>query len=185
MMERTGPENLPVAAPPCYLAAYRRGRVHASMLAVEVLGCQSPHNRRTASARTGFKREAEMTAPAIAGTYQWWGGRKPATFVAAEIVGPDAVADLVAARFPTGTLKRRVEAGIRPVVDRLALLALLQTRRTARTTSEVADLCRVGLSGMRRALAIGVDAGAMLRDGRYFCAHPGWAPAADRMSLWN
>lgn len=129
----------------------------------------------------GFRWESEMTAPAIAASDKWWRARKPATFVATEVVGPDAIADLVAVRFTPGSLEERTRAGIRPVIDRLALLAVLQSQRRARTTSELATLCRVGLSGMRRALAIGVNAGALVRDGRHVATNPAWSPVADRV----
>ncbi len=98
-----------------------------------------------------------MTAPTIAAADLWWLGRKPAHFIATEIVGPDAVADLVAARLRPGALLARERDDIRPITDRLALMAAMSCRRRARSTRELAELCRVTPSGMWRAISIAAD----------------------------
>jgi hypothetical protein len=128
-----------------------------------------------------FVREAEMTAPARAADRLWWRGRRPPCVVADEVVGPDAIADLVAARFDTGALERRREAEISPLTDQLALLSVLACKRTPLSTAELAEQCRVTASGMRRAIRLATDAGAMVEVERFrYRAHPRWSPVVRR-----
>lgn len=135
-----------------------------------------------ARASLGFRREADMLRPALDAAHHWWGARMPPTVFANEVVGPDAIADVVAVRLGHEAALARHSAGIHPVVDRLAVAAVLQARRVARTTADLAALCRVGLSGMRRAVALAIDAGALVREGRrHVRAHPAWTPATSRI----
>ena len=123
-----------------------------------------------------------MREPVLAASQAWWGARQEPDFTAAEIVGPDAIADLAAARFDHERLRRRVDAGIQPVTDALALRVLLAARRRTHTTSELAAICRVSPSGVRRAISIAVDHGALVRQGRsHFRTHSAWAPATARL----
>lgn len=129
-----------------------------------------------------FRYESEMTQLATAAAPWWWPRGLDHDFVAAEIVGPDAIADLVGIRFDKRRLAAREAEGIAPVVDVLALHAILACRGRVMTTSELSDVCHVTPSGMRRGLAIAVEANAMIREGRgrYAC-HPAWAPVGARM----
>lgn len=130
----------------------------------------------------GFRYESEMTDLAAAAAPWWWLRGLQHDFVAAEIVGPNAVADLVGIRFDQRRLGAREAEGIAPVVDALALHALRACRGHVMSTSELAEACHVTSSGIGRALAIAVDANAMIRRGRgrYAC-HPAWAPVGARM----
>lgn len=130
----------------------------------------------------GFRYESDMTYLAAAACPWWWPRGLEHDFVAAEIVGPDAVADLVGIRFDHRRLATREAEGISPVIDALALHALMACRGRVMSTHELADTCHVTASGMRRALALAVEANAMIRHGRgrYAC-HPAWAPVGARM----
>jgi len=123
-----------------------------------------------------------MTYLAAAACPSWWPRGLKHDFVAAEIVGPDAVADLVGIRFDQRRLATREAEGISPIIDALALQALVACRGRVMSTQELADACHVTASGMRRALALAVEANAMIRHGRgrYAC-HPAWAPVGARM----
>jgi len=57
----------------------------------------------------------------------------------------------------------------------------MSCRRRARSTRELAELCRVTPSGMRRAISIGVERGALLREGGRYRTSAAWQPAADRL----
>jgi hypothetical protein len=130
----------------------------------------------------GFRYESEMTYLAAAACPWWWPAGLKHDFVAAEIVGPDAVADLVGIRFDKGRLATREAERITPVTDALALHALMACRGHVMSTHELADACHVTASGMRRALALAIEANAMIRHGRgrYAC-HPAWASVGARM----
>lgn len=129
----------------------------------------------------GFRYESEMTDLAAAACPWWWLGSREHDFVAAEIVGPDAVADLVGIRFNQRRLVARESEGISPVTDALALRALQACRGRVGTTRELAEACHVTESGMRRALGVALEANALVRHarGRYTC-HPAWAPVGAR-----
>ena len=123
-----------------------------------------------------------MTGLATAASRWWWGARREPDFIAAEIVGPDAIADLAAVRFDHRRLRERAAAGIQPVVDVLALRVLLAARRRAMTTSELAAACRVSPSGVRRAIGVAVERGALVREARAaYRTHRAWGPAAARV----
>lgn len=123
-----------------------------------------------------------MTEVAIAAAKAWWGARREPDFTAVEIVGPDAIADLAAARFDHERLQRRLAAGIRPVTDGLALRVLLSSRRRAMSAADLAAACRVSPSGIRRAINIAVDQGALTRAGRtQYRTHNDWSPATARI----
>lgn len=145
----------------------------------------SPHvSRRSYGGHVnlGFRYESEMTHLAAAAAPWWWPRGLQHDFVAAEIVGPDAVADLVGIRFDQRRLAAREAEGISPVIDALALHALQACCGRVMSTTELADACRVTPSGMRRALAIAVEANAMVRQGRgRYARHPAWAPVGARM----
>lgn len=123
-----------------------------------------------------------MTDLAAAACPWWWLGSRQHDFVAAEIVGPDAVADLVGIRFDQRRLAARDSAGIRPVTDALALHAVEACRDRIMSTQELAEACHVTPSGMRRALAVAVEANALVRHvrGRY-SRHPAWGPVGARL----
>lgn len=122
-----------------------------------------------------------MTAPAMDAAGRWWGSTAAMDFIATEVVGHDAIADLAAARFDHAALDLRLQEQIRPVVDRLALLVVLATRRQQRTVAELADTFRVTASGIRRAVRVAADANALVKAGSGWGAHPTWRPAAKRI----
>lgn len=129
-----------------------------------------------------FRRESQMTEVAVAASKRWWGARREPDFTAAEIVGPDAIADLAAARFDHDRLQRRLAAGIRPVTDALALRVLLASRRRAMSAADLACACRVSPSGIRRAISIAIEQGALTKvGGTQYKAHNDWGPATARM----
>lgn len=130
----------------------------------------------------GFRFESEMTQLVAAACPWWWLGSRQHDFVATEIVGPDAIADLVGIRFDERRLQARESEGISPVTDALALHALQACRSRVLTTRELADACHVTPSGMRRAQAVALEANAMIRQarGRYSC-HPAWGPVGARL----
>lgn len=122
-----------------------------------------------------------MTDVAIASDGAWWVGAGSPDYVAAEIVGPDAIADLVAVQLDRDAVDRRAAAGIKPLTDRLAVFAVLVAAERPSTTREIADELRVTMSAVRRAVATAVDHGALQRDGdQRIRVHPSWAPAAAR-----
>jgi hypothetical protein len=127
-----------------------------------------------------FRFESEMTGPAVGALDSWWPMRRVrADFVAAEVVGPDSVADLVAVGFDQQALRRRQKAGVAAVTEPLAIHALFAARRGPCSISELAWRCHVSPSGMRRAVATAVHAGAMARQGRSLVeVHPGWVPVS-------
>lgn len=132
--------------------------------------------------REAFVRESEMTAPAIAAAPSWWASRAPLDFIATEVVGHDAIADLAAVRFDQAALARRAAAGIEPLVDRLALLAVLGARRRSLTVAQLAETLRVTPSGARRAVQVAANAGALVRgEDRKWSAHRDWRPATKRV----
>jgi hypothetical protein len=130
----------------------------------------------------GFRFESEMTQLVAAACPWWWLGSRQHDFVAKEIVGPDAIADLVGIRFNEGRLRAREAEGISPVTDALALHALQACRGRVLTTRELADACHVTPSGIRRALALALEANAMIRlaRGRY-SSHPAWGHVGARL----
>ncbi len=123
-----------------------------------------------------------MTELATAACSGWWLGSRQHDFVATEIVGPDAVADLVGIRFDERRLGAREAEGISPVTDALALRALQVCGRRVLSTQDLANLCHVTPSGMRRALAVALKANAMIRQGRgRYSRHPAWGPVGARL----
>jgi hypothetical protein len=122
-----------------------------------------------------------MTEPASVGWRDWWGSRRAPDFVAREIVGPLAIADLVAVHFDRRALLARDAAGIRATNDYLTVGVLLACRRSPRRTSDLAALLGVGLSSVRRAARLGHEIGALdCVSGRHR-THSAWQPAARRM----
>ena len=118
----------------------------------------------------------------MAGWSRWWGSRRAPDFVAREIVGPLAIADLVAVHFDQSALRDRRAAGIRATDDLLALRVLLACRRSASKASDLASLLGVSQSGVRRAVRIGYEIGALEGVGRTrHQTHPSWRPAGHRM----
>lgn len=123
-----------------------------------------------------------MTDLAAAASPWWWLGTREHDFVAAEIVGPDAVADLVAIRFDRRRLADREAAGIGPVTDALALRVLQACGNRVVSSRELAKECHVTSSGVRRALAVALESNALLRSGRgRYQRHPSWGPVATRL----
>jgi hypothetical protein len=126
--------------------------------------------------------EEDMTEPAIDACSEWWTGRQEPDFIAREIVGPLATADLVAVQFDHGALRDRRAAGIRPTDDLLVLRLLLACRRSARTVAELASLLGLSESGIRRAVREGHDVGALVTgEGRRHRTHESWRPAGRRL----
>jgi hypothetical protein len=123
-----------------------------------------------------------MTPVACEAWERWWGARTALDFIAREVVGPEAIADLVGVRFDSASLELRRVAGIQPLPDRLALLAVLAARRRALSTRELAARCHVSPSGMRRAIVSALNANALVEDRPgTFVAHLAWKPAAARV----
>ena len=123
-----------------------------------------------------------MTAPAIAAASSWWTGRRGPDFVAREIVGQLAIADLVGVQFDHGSLRDRRAAGIRATDDLLVLRVLLACRRARRTVRELADLLGLSESGLRRAVRDARDVGALVDAGhRRHRTHEAWRPVGRRL----
>jgi hypothetical protein len=119
--------------------------------------------------------------PALAAQSSWWRGRRPPNIIATEVVGPDAIADLVAARFSATAVRRRARSGIQPVTERLALLALLAARRRPMNAAELAAVCCVSRSGIRRRIRTALDCGALFEvGGLRYRTHPDWRPVVER-----
>jgi hypothetical protein len=128
-----------------------------------------------------FVEEREMTPLAQDAWQRWWRGRVAPDFIAREVVGQEAIADLVGVRFNAQSLAARSASGIRPLPDRLALLAVLAARRRALSTKQLAERCHVSPSGMRRAIGAALDANALVeREAGKFVAHRAWSPATAR-----
>ncbi len=127
------------------------------------------------------EQEDDMTLPAANGWRYWWGGRTAPDFVACEIVGPLAIADLVGVRFDHQALQARREAGIQPTGDYMTIGVLLASRRCARKTSELAGILGISLSGVRRAIRLGYEIGALCGVGQRHRTHDAWRPAALRL----
>jgi hypothetical protein len=127
------------------------------------------------------EREIDMTQPAANGWRYWWGGRQAPDFVACEIVGPLGIADLVAVRFDHQALQARKAAGIEPTGDYMTIGVLLASRRCPRKTSELAGILGISLSGVRRAIRLGYEIGALRCVGQRHQTHDAWRPAARRL----
>lgn len=123
-----------------------------------------------------------MTEPAVASWNRWWGARRAPHVIGREIVGPLAIADLVAVRFDEAALKARRHAGIRATDDLLALRVITACRRAPLSTSELAAQLGFSASGIRRAVRVGYEIGALAAEPRHrHRTHVAWRPAADRL----
>lgn len=121
-----------------------------------------------------------MTAVAAANWRRWWPGESSPDFIAAEVVAPGAIADLVAAAFDYDALATRRAADIAPLTDWSGLLCALACRRPL-TANEVAVAVGLSSSGARRSLTTATASGALLRDGRHFALNDDWRPATTRL----
>ncbi|MBK5233079.1 MAG: hypothetical protein JJE13_08890 [Thermoleophilia bacterium] len=131
---------------------------------------------------TDFRWESEMTSPAIAANGSWWGSKQDPDFIAGEIVGPDAVADLAAIRFARGPVETRLREGIGPVTNALALQVLMFARDNPVTSAEVADQFRISRSAASNALSLGLEVGAIRKQPKHrYLTHPGWSSVAARV----
>lgn len=127
-------------------------------------------------------REEDMTEPTIAAWSSWWTSRAEPDFIAREIVGPLAIADLVAVQFDHGALRDRRAAGIHNTDDFLTLRVVLACRRTARTVAELGAMLGFSESGIRRAVRHGYDIGALVAgERRRHRTHEAWRPAGRRL----
>lgn len=127
-------------------------------------------------------REGDMTEPTIAAWASWWTGPAEPDFIAREIVGPLAIADLVAVHFDHRVLRDRLAAGIRTTDDFLTLRVLLACRPSARTVAELGTMLGFSESGIRRAVRHGYDVGALVAgQGRRHRTHEVWRPAGRRL----
>jgi hypothetical protein len=127
-------------------------------------------------------REEDMIAPAMAECSKWWQGRHDPDFVAREIVGPLAIADLVGVQFDHGALRRRQEAEIPAIDDLLVLRVLLACRRSGHTVTKLATLLGFSESGIRRAVRDAYEVGALVGGaGRRHRTHQAWRPAGRRL----
>lgn len=123
-----------------------------------------------------------MTSPAIAASRSWWGSRQESDFIAGEVVGPDAVADLAAVRFDRGRVETRLREGIGPVTNALALQVLLFARNNPVTSAEVAEEFCVSRSTASNAISLGLELGAICKQPKHrYSTHPGWSPVAARI----
>lgn len=123
-----------------------------------------------------------MTRPALAASRGWWGSKVGPDFVASEIVGPNAVADLAGIRFSGDGLKQRLDAGIQPITNALSLRAVLLARRRPLSSAEIAATLRVSRSAATKAIGSAVDLGAMHRKPGYrYMTDPSWGPIASRV----
>lgn len=121
-----------------------------------------------------------MTAVAAASWLRWWPGERSPDFIAAEVVAPGAIADLVAGAFDYDALAARRAADIAPLTDWSSLLCALACRQPL-TANEVAVAVGLSSSGARRSLTTATASGALLRDGRHFTLNHGWRPAMTRL----
>lgn len=115
---------------------------------------------------------------------RWWRFQQNPDFIAREIVGPLAIADLVAVQFDKTALVGRKDAGIRPTSDLLALRTILACRRASRSVSELADLLGVSHSAIRRATRLGQEHGSLLEHKAGRCIYrtsPAWKSPVRRM----
>lgn len=122
-----------------------------------------------------------MTAPAADGWRAWWGSLNEPDLLVSEIVGPRAIADLVACRLDTPAVQRRSAAGISPITDLTALRVLLATTRRARSLSELSTVLRCSRTSVKRAAGICNEARAAQLDGPLLMPNPQWRPAATKL----
>jgi len=127
-----------------------------------------------------FPCEADMTAVAATNWSHWWPGERSPDFIAAEVVAPGAIADLVGGAFDYDALAARRAADIAPLTDWSSLLCALACRQPL-TAAEVALLVGLSASGARRSLTSATASGALLRDGRHFMLNSDWRPAVTRI----
>ena len=139
-------------------------------------------SRSTTAPGLAPDREADMTGVAEAAWSSWWRFRRWPDFIAREIVGPLAVADLVAVQFDHSALKARKRAGIGPTGDYAALAAIHACRRAKRRTADLASILGMSGSATRRALRIAHDVGAIAQtdDGLHRTCDA-WKPAGRRL----
>lgn len=106
---------------------------------------------------TGLSRytfEAEMVAPAIDRTKQWWGRREP-DVVAAEVVAPGAIADLVGCSFDQSALRARLADNATPLLEWAPVACVSACADGPHTTAELALLTGLSQSSVRKAVARG------------------------------
>lgn len=121
-----------------------------------------------------------MTAAAAANWHRWYPGEPSPDFIAAEVVAPGAIADLVAGAFDFDALAVRRAADIAPLTDWSSLLCALACRRPL-TPTEVALSVGLSTAGARRSLTSAAAGGALRRDGRRFVLNDDWRPAMTRL----
>lgn len=123
-----------------------------------------------------------MTEPAVESWNSWWRGREAPDFIAREVVGRHGIADLVAVQFDADVLRARSEAGLLAVPDLTSLRAIEACRRAPRSASALAAALGLTLSGVRRAVQVAHDSGALdvTGDNRYR-ANPAWSRCVRRL----
>lgn len=138
------------------------------------------HRSRLSVRPPPFASEAEMTTVAAAAWRRWWLGERKPDFIAAEVVAPGAIADLVAGSFDYEAVAARHAADVWPLTDWSSLLCALACRRPS-TANEVALAVGLSSSGARRSLKTATAHGALLRDGRHVILNDHWRPAVTRL----
>jgi len=127
-------------------------------------------------------REDDMTLPAAEAWPSWWRGRQPPDFIAREVVGPHGIADLVAVQFDRPALRARATAGLHALGDLAALRVVLACRRSARPTVDLAEILGLSESGVRRAVHLAYEAGALEDAGdRRHRTNVSWRPVGHRL----
>ena len=123
-----------------------------------------------------------MTGAVEGAWASWWPYRGKPDVVAHEVVGPLAIADLVAVQFDQSALRARASAGIRPLSDYAALAAAFACQRAARRTADLVPLLGLGESSVRRALRLACEAGVVeaVDRGRYR-THRDWSRVGHRL----
>ncbi len=126
--------------------------------------------------------EADMTDLAVGAWNSWWLGKGPPHFIAREVVGPHGIADLVAVQFDAQALCARSEAGLSPVPDLTALRAIEACRRTSRSAPDLAATLGLTISGVRRAVKVAHDAGALdMTGGNRYRTNSAWSRCVRRL----
>lgn len=121
-----------------------------------------------------FTAEADMTAAAMELAEQtWWRSTEKLDFFATEVVASGAIADVVAGSFDDAAVRRRMDAQVEPLTDWTAIVCASLCRDRA-AIADVVDYVGLSRSGASRALAVAVDHGVIVREGRRFQLTDDW-----------
>lgn len=124
--------------------------------------------------------EEQMTEPAAKLCSRWWGRGGP-DVIAREVVAPGAIADIVGCAFQQQTVRQRAEHCYQPILEWAPLACVSVCGERPRTTAELAAAIGMSVSGARKAAALAVAYGALVRDGLVLSRNPDWMPPAKRL----